>query len=747
MPLKKTKVPRFNHSGRLTGLFGIVRDLNAYKRAAEVQAVQLRLIRYAADHTVMEFLQKFLDEAEVLTKSEIGFFHFLEEDQTSLTLQAWSTNTKAKMCTAEGSGRHYPVSQAGVWVDCVRARRPVVHNDYANLAHKKGLPEGHATVIRELVVPVFRGERIVAILGIGNKRTDYGKHDVNVVQQLADLAWETVTHKRAAEALRTSEERFRGLVESSSDWIWEVNARGIYTYASPKVEEILGYRPEEVVGKRPLDLMPPDEIGRIAGILDDLIERRRPIVAQENVNLHKDGRQIVLETSGVPIFDEMGRVCGYRGVDRDITERKRSEEKICKMNEVLEHRVAKRTAELAQRTQQLQQLALEVSDAEDRERRHIASILHDDFQQRLAYIKIELDIIRKQHGDEKANQKLEHLGQLLEECIEDSRNLSYEINPPALHRGGLVTALELLIGDMREKHGLLVEAEIQSSAEPDSFTLKSILYRSIRELLFNVIKHAGVDSAVLEVRHNDEMIQIRVEDFGKGFDAYMVRSKQGRGFGFGLYNVEDRVTFVGGGMKIKTAPGKGCCIVLTVPKSVSQRAVATGAPLSHAEEEASMGVAPSEVSQILGDGDQIRILLADDHELIREALAKMLHGCKELTVVGQATDGHEVVQLAAKLKPDVILMDVAMPKIDGFEATAQITGSLPDIRIIGLSMHNDVDTRQKMLAAGASAYLTKTGSPDILVDTIRQIYFGNVRIEGLKAQDGAFLSQVDPNTP
>lgn len=746
MPLNKTKVPRFNNYGTRTGLFGIARGITEYKRAAEVQAVQLRLIKYAADHTVMEFLQKFLDEAEVLTKSEIGFFHFLEDDQRTLTLQTWSTNTMESMCTAEGSGRHYPISEAGVWVDCVRERRPVVHNDYANLPHKKGLPEGHATVIRELVVPVFRGERIVAILGVGNKPRDYGEHDVNTVQQLADLAWETVTHKRAAEALRTSEERFRGLVESSSDWIWEVNARGIYTYASPKVEEILGYRPEEIVGKRPLELLPSDEKERIAGIFNDLVERGRPIVTLENVNLHKDGRHIVLETSGVPIFDEMGRIYGYRGVNRDITERKRSEEKIHRMNEILEHRVAKRTVELAKRTQQLQQLALELSDAEDRERRHIASILHDDFQQRLAYIKIELDIIRKQYGDKKVNQKLEYLGQLIEACIEDSRNLSYEINPPALHRGGLETALDLLARDMKEKHGLLVEVQIQSGAEPDSITLKSILYRSIRELLFNVIKHAGVDSAVLDVCDKDEMIQIRVEDFGNGFDYHMVRFKQGRGFGFGLYIIEDRVTFLGGCMKINTAPGKGCCIVLTVPKSVSQRAVATEAPFSDAEDEESAGVAPTEVSQILGDGDQIRILLADDHKLIREALANMLNDCNELTVVGQATDGHEAVQLAAKLKPDVILMDVAMPKIDGFEATAQITRSLPDIRIIALSMHNDVDTRQKMLEAGASAYLTKTGSPDILVETIRRIYHGNMRIEGLKAPNGAFLSQVDPNT-
>jgi CheY-like chemotaxis protein len=248
-----------------------------------------------------------------------------------------------------------------------------------------------------------------------------------------------------------------------------------------------------------------------------------------------------------------------------------------------------------------------------------------------------------------------------------------------------------------------------------------------------VIKHAGVDSAVVDIRDRDDTIQIRVEDFGSGFDHRKVRSKQG--CGFGLFNIEDRVTFLGGCLKISTAPGKGCCVVLELPKSVSQKATAIEAPSVGGEEPESMGVAPAAVDQLFAEGDQIRILLADDHELMREALAKMLHDCKKLTVVGQATDGNEAVQLAAKLKPDLILMDVTMPNIDGITATAKIKGDLPDIRIIGLSMHNDADTGQKMMDAGASAYLTKTGSPDILLETICRVYRGQMSTLGLNLQN------------
>ncbi|MCP4686994.1 MAG: PAS domain S-box protein, partial [Desulfobacterales bacterium] len=131
--------------------------------------------------------------------------------------------------------------------------------------------------------------------------------------------------QKTEEALRRSEAKFRGLVESSRDWIWEMNAEGVYTYASPRVETLLGYKPGEIVGKTTYDLMPPEEAGRMAAAFKDASKRGAPIAGLENVKLHKDGRRIVLETNGVPVMDDAGRVAGYRGVGRDITERKRTE--------------------------------------------------------------------------------------------------------------------------------------------------------------------------------------------------------------------------------------------------------------------------------------------------------------------------------------------------------------------------------------------------------------------------------------
>jgi diguanylate cyclase (GGDEF)-like protein/PAS domain S-box-containing protein len=186
----------FDARGTLTHLQSVGEDITERKRNRDIQAARLRLMEYAVDHTLQELLVATLDESAALTESSIGFYHFLEADQKTLALQAWSTRTSREYCQAEGAGRHYDIDEAGVWVEAIRLRQPVIHNDYAALPNKRGLPPGHAAVLREMVVPVFRKGLIVAILGVGNKATPYTDNDVQTVVQLADLAWDFAEGKR-----------------------------------------------------------------------------------------------------------------------------------------------------------------------------------------------------------------------------------------------------------------------------------------------------------------------------------------------------------------------------------------------------------------------------------------------------------------------------------------------------------------------------------------------------------------------
>ncbi|MGD8836797.1 MAG: response regulator, partial [Desulfobacteraceae bacterium] len=191
----------------------ILRDITEYKRIKAINAARLHLLQFAVTHSLDDLLEETLNKAEKVTDSSIGFYHFVEEDQKSLTLQNWSTRTKAEFCKAEGKGLHYPIAEAGVWVDCVHQAKPVIHNDYASLGHRKGMPQGHAEVVRELVVPVMRGKKIRAILGVGNKPTDYSEKDVEAISLLADLAWEIAQRKQAEEELDKHRRHLEALVE------------------------------------------------------------------------------------------------------------------------------------------------------------------------------------------------------------------------------------------------------------------------------------------------------------------------------------------------------------------------------------------------------------------------------------------------------------------------------------------------------------------------------------------------------
>ena len=185
-----------------------------------------------------------------------------------------------------------------------------------------------------IISPINDGRRIIGILGINLDITD---------------------QKKLGLALQKSQQRYQALVETTSDWIWEVDENGAYTYCSPKVTEILGYSPEQVLGKKPFDFMPEAEARRVAGIFRDIIKKREAFAGLENVNRHQAGHEVMLETSGIPLFDDSGKFKGFRGIDRDISKRKRAESALEQLNSELEKRIEKLTVELMETNRQLQE--------------------------------------------------------------------------------------------------------------------------------------------------------------------------------------------------------------------------------------------------------------------------------------------------------------------------------------------------------------------------------------------------------
>jgi len=271
----------------------VLTDITERRRIEETLRFRLSLLDSSADHSLQELLQEMLDVIGALTDSPIGFCHFVEPDQNTLSLATWSTRTMKEFCSATGQGTHYPIAEAGVWVDCVRQRWPVIHNDYASLPHRKGLPPGHAPITRELVVPIIRSDLIVAVVGVGNKPTDYHDSDVQIVSHLADVAWTIIERKRAEKALQESEARSRETAEAlakadiNKNHFLAVlshelrnplapitNSLYILDHAVPGGEQ--AHRAQAVIGR---------QVAQLARLVDDLLDVTR--IARNKIPLQR----------------------------------------------------------------------------------------------------------------------------------------------------------------------------------------------------------------------------------------------------------------------------------------------------------------------------------------------------------------------------------------------------------------------------------------------------------------------------
>ncbi len=316
-------VPVEGRDGRIHRIIGVARDITERKRTEDIMLARLRLVEYAASHSLDELLQATLDEVEVLTGSLIGFYHFLEADERTLRLQAWSTRTLREMCAAEGKGLHYDIDKAGVWVDCVRERKPVIHNDYSALPHRKGMPAGHAEVIRELVVPVVRGDRIVGILGVGNKPVDYEASDIETVSLLADLAWDIAERKLAEEALREASSYNRSLIEASLDPLVTISAQGKITDANSATERVTGYSRQKLIGTDFADYFADTEKAKSG------YEQAFKEGAVKDYELHirhRNGDLTPVMYNASVYYDNLGQVAGLFAAARDVTKQKRAEQ-------------------------------------------------------------------------------------------------------------------------------------------------------------------------------------------------------------------------------------------------------------------------------------------------------------------------------------------------------------------------------------------------------------------------------------
>jgi PAS domain S-box-containing protein len=498
---------------------------------------------------------------------------------------------------------------------------------------------------------------------------------------------------------REQEHTLRLLLETAAQGILSVDAAGLIVMANAATEKMFGWKRGELIGQ-PVELLVPVSLQdrhattRAAYFRGPQARLRS---GMEFSGQRKDGSMFPIEVS----LNHVATTDGGHAIAfvTDISERKRDHEALQRSH-----------AELQQRTLQLRRLASQLTLAEQQAREQIARTLHDGLQQQLFTAALALD--RAAQGGAQAGQRdlFQKARTEISEATEAARTLSVNLFPPILHVGGLPVALSWLAKRTQEQYGVVVSVTAEPQANPTARDTRILLFEAVRELLFNAVKHARVDRVDVNLAvGSDETIRIQVSDDGVGFDpSATVHDKDQQQTGLGLFSIQERLALLGGHLDILSAPGKGSRFTLILPLTDL-----AGTPSPFHDTGVQGKLVPDLTSR---RSKPLRILIADDHAVVRAGLRELLSERPELQIVGEAANGIEAIAQARTLQPDVIVLDVSMPEMNGIEATREIHRTLPHIQIVGLSTYSDETTEHSMREAGARAHFSKTESSHRLIE-------------------------------
>jgi PAS domain S-box-containing protein len=344
--------------------------------------------------------------------------------------------------------------------------------------------------------------------------------------------------KRSEDALREREGRLQAILNTAADSIITVDRGEVIVAANPATERMFGYTHEELLGQKIEVLMSqpnPDEHDSYIARYFETAEGRMSGAFREMVGLRKDGSTFPVELA----VSEIAHLGLFTGIHRDVSARKQAER------------------ELDQYRKDLKILASELMLAEERERQRLAEDLHDTVGQALFRARLKIDQLSTSHPAAK------EAGSILEEVGRMMNRMAFELSPPVLRKLGLRSALKSLAAEMQQRYALAVDLRDDGQGFLIDEHVSMALFRCVRELLINVVRHAATNRAVLSVRKVDNKLQLEVRDKGKGFDVTdQVRHVESGHYG--LFSIQERLGSLGATFKIRSAPGKGATATVTV---------------------------------------------------------------------------------------------------------------------------------------------------------------------------------------
>jgi PAS domain S-box-containing protein len=349
--------------------------------------------------------------------------------------------------------------------------------------------------------------------------------------------------KRAEERLRESEELFRNLTEKSLAAVFIVQD-GKFRYINTSAIAYAGYTAQELIGRDSDMIVHPDDREMVRQKAREIL-RGEDSAPYEFRMVTKEGRtRFILQIVSPIQYNGKPAILGNA---IDMTERKQAEERLHLYQE------------------QLRSLASELSVAEERQRRRLATDLHDSISQILAISKLKLDLLRNGTTSAAAARDLDEISELIDQALQHTRSLTFELSPPVLYELGLEAALESLVERMQQMHGLRIEFVDDEQPKALSEDLAAFCFRAVQELLINVVKHARAKTATVSTGKYGDKVRIIVADDGVGSVSDDISANVDRRTGFGLFSISERLRHLGGSFEIHSAPGQGTRVTLLAP--------------------------------------------------------------------------------------------------------------------------------------------------------------------------------------
>ena len=589
----------------LRGVSVVAKDVTDRKQTEIIMQKRFELMEYSARHSLNELMLRAVDEVSELTGSTIGFFHFMDEDQVSLGMQTWSTNALQLFEVSSADGTHLPLDRAGAWAEAVRQRRPLIHNDYGSLANRKGLPQGHVPIVREIIIPIIRNERIMAVMGIANKPQDYTPHDLEIAIRLADYAWDVTERKQMEIALQLERNQLVQRVEERTADLSRANSN--LARALRVKDEFLANMSHEL--RTPLNA--------ILGLSESLGEQ---IAGPLNEKQQKY----------ISTISESGH--------------------------------------------------------------HLLSLIND----------------------------------ILDLAKIDAGQITLDINKVDIH--GVCQASLRMIKQLAQKKNQEVSLEIDPGLGlmwADERRLKQMIVN----LLGNAVKFTPEYGKLgLEVHGDEEANQIAITIWDNGIGIKQVDlarlfqpfiqldsglAREATGTGLGLALVAQMARLHGGSVNAISDAGQGSRFTIVLPWE----------PALAMDTASRMKITGKFRAIQFDEKSKPTILLVEDTKEVVMMLKDYLElaGYKVFT----AQDGIDGIVQARHVRPDLILMDVQMPGMDGFETTRKLRSDpnfryTPILALTALAMPHD---RERCLEAGMDEYISKPVNLKALVKIIQSCLF------------------------